>query len=349
MRQVPGDQSGPHWIACLEWLTGYLNATSAALLIQGRKATTGFDFGLDPKAAAAYYAHFAALNPWLPELDAAGDPLPAIAISSDVLTLSELRRTEFYSDWGRKNDVVHSIAAPIALGPERFLYFAFNRPEHQAPFGAVERAQLGRLVPLLRHAALIPDEIRRDLRCSISEELKPVFVLDFSGQLLDLNTAGAQLLEEEQVLTVSDAGVMSSIAPGMGGSIEAECRRMTRPEPGFRVFALPRPAPLEAATGYLGPLQHALKLTVSVPDFSSAQLALAAGQLYGLTVAEAQLAADLFEAGSLEGVPRLREARNARVGAATLRSQLIAIYRKTGTRRQGELVRKLAFLAQTIA
>jgi DNA-binding CsgD family transcriptional regulator/PAS domain-containing protein len=62
--------------------------------------------------------------------------------------------------------------------------------------------------------------------------------------------------------------------------------------------------------------------------------------LYGLTPAEGRLAMCMLEGGSLSGwVEKLR------IGRATARSHLQAIYRKTGVNTQGQLVRILSKLA----
>lgn len=78
-----------------------------------------------------------------------------------------------------------------------------------------------------------------------------------------------------------------------------------------------------------------IRAAIFVTDPDDRQLGMRSllGELYQLSPAEAELAALLCEGESLEGASDLRG-----VSVSTARSQLKAIFRKTGTRRQGDLV-----------
>jgi DNA-binding CsgD family transcriptional regulator/PAS domain-containing protein len=67
-------------------------------------------------------------------------------------------------------------------------------------------------------------------------------------------------------------------------------------------------------------------------------------QIYGLTPAETEIANALLTGFSLEEIARLRK-----VAIATVRSQMKGLMAKTGTQRQGDLVRLLATLPRTAA
>jgi len=61
------------------------------------------------------------------------------------------------------------------------------------------------------------------------------------------------------------------------------------------------------------------------------------GTLFGLTAAEARLAVTLMEGRSLSEASEVRG-----LSRETVKSQLSAIFSKTDTKRQGELIRLLA-------
>lgn len=65
--------------------------------------------------------------------------------------------------------------------------------------------------------------------------------------------------------------------------------------------------------------------------------------MYGLTVAESVLVAELAEGKSVREIPELRA-----VAVSTLRTQLMAAFTKTGVRRQAELIPLVAALAPIV-
>ena len=76
------------------------------------------------------------------------------------------------------------------------------------------------------------------------------------------------------------------------------------------------------------------------PDRKSALPAEVLALLYGLTPAEARLAVALLDGSSLAEIAEMHGIREL-----TARTQLKQVFQKTGTSRQGELVRLLAGIA----
>jgi DNA-binding CsgD family transcriptional regulator len=67
-------------------------------------------------------------------------------------------------------------------------------------------------------------------------------------------------------------------------------------------------------------------------------------QLYGLTPAESRLVGELAEGSTLQQIAALRA-----ITLSTLRTQLKAVFSKTGSRRQVDLVRMVGPLSPILA
>jgi DNA-binding CsgD family transcriptional regulator len=117
---------------------------------------------------------------------------------------------------------------------------------------------------------------------------------------------------------------------------------ITRPS-GFRPFLLivnPLPRPLAGDAWQMRPVAT---IVIKDPESEPAQSARnlrELAELYGLTPAETRLAGLILNGLALfEAAERLGITRN------TARTHMKRIYGKTGTRRQAELIRRLAHLA----
>jgi DNA-binding CsgD family transcriptional regulator len=95
-------------------------------------------------------------------------------------------------------------------------------------------------------------------------------------------------------------------------------------------------APLPRARGMFEPLAPAAVVFVSDPDSATGTIEDRLRGLYGLTPAEARLATRLAAGVTLEAA-----ADALSIASPTARTQLAGVFRKTGTRRQSELVRLL--------
>ena len=93
--------------------------------------------------------------------------------------------------------------------------------------------------------------------------------------------------------------------------------------------------PLRAATGWLAPRRPAAMLFVSDSERASNPTAERLQRTFGLTRAEAAVAVELLNGHGLKAAAALG------IAPVTARTHLTAIFGKTGTHRQAELVRVL--------
>lgn len=94
---------------------------------------------------------------------------------------------------------------------------------------------------------------------------------------------------------------------------------------------------VEIVTGVAGDYaEMGIDLVIEVPEDKATRMD-RLGQLYDLTASEALLALHIAEGGDTGGYAAARG-----ISRNTVRNQLQAVFEKTGTRRQAELVRLLA-------
>jgi DNA-binding CsgD family transcriptional regulator len=237
------------------------------------------------------------------------------------------------------------------------------RSKGQGPFGAAEERLLRALMPHLQravqlHRRLAAAELTsRSLAESMDRLPYGVILLDERGQVLLANwfargrlaacdglteergTLGASMRSESSALRrlVADALDVAAGRRPAGGVL-----RLSRPS-GARPLSLLVAPFKRAAAGPFGDPQPAAVVFVSDPDARIDAPADMLARLHGLSPAEANVAAEVLEGGSLSDVAeRLGITRN------TANTHLKRVFEKTGTRRQSDLVRLLALGAATL-
>jgi DNA-binding CsgD family transcriptional regulator len=142
-----------------------------------------------------------------------------------------------------------------------------------------------------------------------------VVFIDHDGRALAMNRSAAR--------TFAHRSIDGKIAPSLIG----ECGRVAFD--GLVVLVCP--------IGVMPLVDGAAAvLFVADPDVRIEAIRERLGELYGLTAAEARVAGELLRGLSVEEI-----ATSLRVSKQTVRTQLRRIFGKTGTGRQGELIRLL--------
>ena len=179
-----------------------------------------------------------------------------------------------------------------------------------------------------------------------------VFVVDAKGCVLLLNRLATELLQRTDALTIFN-GVLCAVAPSTTAALHRLITKAGEP-PRFDGGRPPQALRLESPRGD-GPLPvlvNALpKMRWAQPYHPAAAVLVGASEpdseidpgalqrWYGLTPAEARVAALLAKGRTVEEVAKLLG-----VQSNTVRVQLREVFAKTGTNRQADLVRLLATL-----
>lgn len=339
---------------------------SASANLSSRHLATGHEQGLqtgfDEREIRLYFEHYGKVHPWLPKTPAAFRHQPEVKPTDSLLPLAQLRRTEFYNDWGRRNEVVFAAAARVWSAQGSVLFLAVNQGERQGPVSAQALTLLERLLPHCQQALRLSDIWGQAISARASWRGGPLatFLLAPDARLIDATEAAERLLAKVGGRFRLGAGRRLSIGGERGRNVvpvlmsrlcgnqysgqetlqldavadEQECilvaRRRGAASPGIPV------------TG--PPLEARIELTVIAPRGIAAEAGSAAAgrlsEVYALTAAEGRLLAALVTAGSL-----VAACRKLSISRETGKSQLAAIFRKTDTRSQSELTAMAARLA----
>lgn len=345
------------WSDVLEGLQAALPGTRAILLATDSRlsspivaATAGYSEG-DMRTYGEYYS---GINPWNAQWPKRG---LAPIFSDDVLSERSLHRTEFYTDWLKPiGEIDYSTGVKLFDSDNKKALLALN-------YGAGRSGQkhdilaaiLGRLGPRLRGAVVANRNLAlgRALRPNkplVDALLEPAFLLDDTCRLLSANTLAEGLISEADLIRIGPRDGFrlkdSSQQQRLLQAVRALCWSGTHSVGGeftlssgsnkWAAYLLPV-APhvvssvAKGISALLMPRALAL-LVLRVPDpeaFPSDDVILPRG----LAPAEQRLARALLEGGSLAEIA-------VRLGVAyeTVRSQLKAIYAKTGSHSQRELI-----------
>ena len=255
---------------------------------------------------------------------------------------------EDYSRWESDQDMLDSAWLVVHSTDTHTILLTVQRTVAQGPYTSVELAQLNRLVPFVRQAIQLAEQL--DQRNRVTTSLAGIidalpdasFVLNDQASIVYTNKAAAALLQRERCLTISDqrlsfeekdvqnAFVRSSVQvvrASMGKDLYRSDTLILNRRDRAPLLLVVRP--IESEDLQLG------GALVSVYDqrdrqFPSAELI---GQYFSLTPAEAQVCADLVTGMSLKDIAQMRHKSEL-----TLRTYVKHIFQKTNHTRQGELI-----------
>lgn len=345
------------------WLPGCLIMISADDI--SRKLNIGFaQRGLTSAAAVAYAGTYAAINPWL----ARQAEMAAYQIFHDeqLLPRETAWSSPFFTEWlSPQGDFSASTGVVLLREGVRQLTLEIRYPaDDRSGIRAQVDSLLAEAVSHFRRAFEIARRSRFATSTgyldSVVEDLPfPVFFVNEDMRIQYCNFHAENMRRHGQgpvsgmdgVLRVADAQTDAALRQLVGRITLAKrtptsVLQVSRPEWAERYFVIGRLAGRSSQTYQLhdaildpGPLVmlvfHGSLETASLPmDLL--------WRAFSLTESEAQLA------GALLGGETLADfARQRAVSKQTLRNQLVGVMRKTGTRRQSELVSLLTRLALT--
>ena len=312
--------------------------------------------GHDPALLARFDAYYGRpdVNPYMQRVEASmlapGTVLRAEAVCPD----RDLRRTEYFEDWLRPQGLGAGGFAIIGTARQPVV-LSFARSTARGHLDAQEIGIARALVPHLSRAlalgehleSLVAEHAARS--AALDRVAVGVILVDAEARPLLLNRRAELLLDAGDGLAIARDG-LTAARP----ETTEELRRLVAEAAGTTVgggtsaggaLTLPRPSGQRALMALVTPVARdrwpvrglaAAGVLVSDPEDVPPPPAETFRQLWGLTVAEAELACQLAAGRSLE-----EAAQALGVRLPTVRTQLARIFAKTGTRRQAELIRLL--------
>jgi DNA-binding CsgD family transcriptional regulator/PAS domain-containing protein len=276
-----------------------------------------------------------------------------IVTTRTMVEKSELVRTEMYNEYLAPRGLHEGLRLALSVADGWVQDISLLRSWAAGPFEGRELAIAEALLPHLRRAVAVADRLReaaraRDAGLAALEAVRHAcLVLDGAGRPVFTNEAAVRLFARPGALLLGPHGVSSPDA----ATARALATLLARAPTGAGHLRVPqgegRPALLLLAIPAGGGREaFALRrpatiLLISQPDTDPGGTRDQLAAIFGLTGAEAALAADLL-AGSSVGEIAERRGRSVN----TIRTHLARLMAKTGTQRQGALMRELMGAAQ---
>ena len=349
------------WPQALELIIDYLGGNGATLFsIEATPEAKGLwaNARLDPESVREYVRYYRDIDPWTRATYARGLIVAGAVYTGDMLMPTErLRETEYYRDFLLRFDNVDLLCAMLHDGsqpPVPTVALSVYRGIGDPPFAA---GDIARMQPLdsastARHRGELPADRPRPATggagpcagCAgpAAAAAEPGR-RGGAGQLRGGGPARRGRRADSSTtgrLRAADRGSQRRLAELIaGGGAEPEgVVRIPRPsgKPPYLLLRVPVP---EDRTGVRDVRRPCSALVLHDPTAGSSCNTVVLRQLYGLTPAELKVAEGLLDIGSpAEIAARLGRSEN------TVRTQIKAVFGKTGTRRQAELVKLLLSL-----
>lgn len=264
----------------------------------------------------------------------------------------ELEQTAFYQDVLAPIDVQHSMGICLDVGPSHeILALSVSRDRHRPGFEPEAMQLAKRLMPHLRNVHQLQQRLQHlESTASMLDRVSyGVWLLDSDGHVIKENVAAEGLLAEghagirkcgtalQGAWRADRAELQRAIASGISRAAARRSDFLLHDDAG-QAWAACTIHPLQRNTldAWLPAEQPACVLLVHPLAAGQAAPASSLRDVFGLTPAEAELAEILLQQGSLAGC-----AEKLGKSHETLRTQLKALFAKTETHNQAELIRRL--------
>lgn len=274
-----------------------------------------------------------------------------VVTDQDIVTPEEMRRLDFYNECALPFGLPWFAGIGLRAGPALWA-MVIQRTWQQGPFEPRETRLLATMAPRLTEVATLSKAVGYAALSGISNALglvgQPAIALDRLGFVLEANAVAQQIFDDEifvhnRRLTVRDQRASSALEV-LTDKLRTTSDAMPLPAPPIVVRRVAKqslvirvlPVAGPARTPFLG--ARALLVISDLHDRPQLPASILA-ETFGLTPAETRLASIIAFGISIE-----RAADQLGLSRATVRNQLKAVFAKTATHRQSELVALLSQL-----
>jgi DNA-binding CsgD family transcriptional regulator/PAS domain-containing protein len=303
----------------------------------------------DPDQLRLYNEYYSGLNPWM--LKGSSDLAlgrVVVGVGEMYFRDDELLRTEFYNGWLRPQKLKHSIAALVVQSSERIVLCSTLRAGSDGPFAPKDIAFYEALLPHLRRAVLIRDratgvfDAGRQALDLLESSPNACLLLDRSLRVVFLNRAARDILNANCGVSLARGGLAAARLEDTARLHQLIAHAAAEPPSAGEVAIFrERGQPLLILVSpiqprYESPLpsQAIVAVWLSDPNRTVVSRVKRIRTLFGLTPAEASIAAELAQGLSLYEI-----ADTLQISRHTARNHLKHIFEKTGAHRQTDVVR----------
>lgn len=348
------------WHAFLRTLVACTDSRSARLLVMNAQATrvlSSIKLNIDDNYHRQYVEHYVNACPWRPELL---QKEPGRLYSTYLhfsCSQPDFIHSEFYNDWAKPQDIHHGICGTIYQDMGRTVQLLVQRTRGQGYYTEEDTAFVNDLVPHLQHSFLLASQVAHSrtraeaIAMAAEGETLPFVLLDCSLRPIYCNTSAEALLSTETTLMLTNGQLR--VVDGLRNQCLQRLLQECLAAADSRVFhtagdtlEVPRPdssslhllvRPIHPDIPILG-VNRAGYVAVYMFD-PKAGIALNRERLrsvYSLSEAEIRVAEALIATPNPAEV-----AKCCFISLHTVRSHLKAIFAKTETKSQAELVKRL--------
>lgn len=345
------------WVGVMESLSDAVGGLRGCLTRIDARTGEGHEailFRSDPMWVDAYAQHFGAVNVFMSKAPTKGSG--PVSTEAACLPRDDYLRSEYYNDFMRPQDVERAMFIRLGLSGTIESNINIGKRTGEA-FDQADIDLAARLQPHLVRAYEIgrqlegPVGVARNLVAALQHSSHALYLVSPDGALAFANAAGERLLARERGLAVMNGRLTALHAEAArrmealfadaayrGGPRSGGAMSVPSPTGGLPLALRTSPLPLDE-----GPIfRAAAPVLVAVTDLE-AQVRAPEEELkllFGLSTAEARLAAAVFE-----GLTLPEAAERFQVSVNTTRFQLSRVFDKTGVTRQADLVKLMMRLA----
>ncbi|HEY4113294.1 MAG TPA: LuxR C-terminal-related transcriptional regulator [Rhizomicrobium sp.] len=318
-----------------------------------RNHTTGEGAGIASRMCRyeldRVWGHFAKKNPLLKITDLPARP--RVLTDEEKLPKSELVRTEYYADFLRRNEMHSLLMARLIVRNDTSVVLSVGRRAGLDSFGHLELEIANRFHPHLVRAYRLANRLTGmrvvdgGLRQVVDRAPCATLLVDAAARVLYANAAAESLFAQRSGLSVERGALRCAREAATRRLRAAIAKAAARDRRTSGAMSVEREgkkplsimvSPLDNDSRSLFGAGCAVLVCVIDPEKKMPASDERLRVLFGLTPAEATLAAQL-----LQGLDLKSAARQTNVSFNTTRTHLAHIFQKTGTSRQGELIRLL--------
>lgn len=348
----------PRWQTFLETFGRALKSSGTNLFAQDlrtQKVDIAASIGIDPAFQQSYEQHYRTRNVYLQH----GSNLlrtGSVCVNSQMCPDRIALRSEFFNDWIAPQKQRHGLLGVVWRQRSVTSMVGAIRSPSTPPFSDREVSLVQSLIPHLQRAVSLHRRIAdlENQKIAATNALNHwslgVLLLDAQGRVLLMNRRAEEIVcQKDGLLRTADglcaprtseslalrALVKDAVSTRLGhGGHSGGAISLTRPSLKRALNVLV--APLFPQNGLPAQQGAVVALFVSDPETHEETKEDLLRYFYGLTPAEATLAAKLVTGDDLKDA-----AETLSVSMNTARTHLKRVFQKTGTRRQAELVRLL--------
>jgi DNA-binding CsgD family transcriptional regulator len=347
---------GSRWPDFLTQLAQQLGGILPTLFIHDTRAHSGalaINVGYEAGTVRSYKEHFAERNLWLRSGTHLLTP-GSVRTSHIMCSRQAFLASEWYADYCRPLNISQGIGATIHKDSMVTSNVAIFAGDDRAEFGGEEIALLKALMPHMQRALKIHMHLAEASlkQGEFVEAMEPlavgVILVTASRQILFANRSARRLLDNRDGLMIDRQGLRAmrsretnALSVLIGCTVGSYGQGQSQSSGGLNIT---RPNGRRALQVQVSPIrpQQSLHLGeravaaiyVTDPEQVSERPEVVLIRLYGLTPAEAKVAALI-----VRGMSARQAAEGLAISYNTVKSHLKRVFAKTGTKRQGDLIR----------